>query len=76
MHIKPEIKAQNVRLKTETTHRPQVSDVQWGVTKSKDLYMYTCVTVQIYEWCSLALSFFKRTFYHFLCCNNVFVNMY
>lgn len=34
---------------TCTTLRPQVTGVQWGVTKLKVLYV--CLTVPNYEWC-------------------------
>lgn len=34
-----------------TTLQPRVSDVQSDVTKSKGIYVYTCVTMAIYELC-------------------------
>lgn len=34
---------------TCTTLHPQVTGVQWGVTKLKVLYV--CLTVPNYEWC-------------------------
>lgn len=36
--------------------RPRVSDVQSDVTKSKGLYMYTCVPVPICESCSAKIK--------------------
>lgn len=39
-------------MKGYSTHWPQVSGVQYGVMKLKGIYIYACVMMPNFEWCS------------------------